>query len=252
MTAGELTGKVPAAFVHAVERLISDEVLDGYRALDDLAGTISDALDESGLVGAVGASTLRPTINGARIVGRAVTVRNILQRSQPYASALQHTSRLAEIEGHNQAQPGDVLVIQGVAGVSNMGGISASIASRQGEIGAVVDGGIRDITWQRSIGFPIWSREITPVTGKWRAQTVEVNGTISICGVTVRAGDLVAADDTGICVVPAELAAGILTRCQEIAAGEARRHDDIDSGMSVPDLANRTYVYQYSGEKGGE
>lgn len=251
MTGQPLTGKVPASFVHAVERLVSDDVLAGYRALDDLSGTISDALDESGLVGAVAASTLRPTISGARIVGRAVTVRNIMQRSQPYASALQHSSRLAEIEGHNQAQPGDILVVQGVPGVSNMGGISASIASRQGEIGAVIEGGIRDVAWQRSIGFPIWSSEITPVTGKWRAQTVEVNGTISICGVTVRAGDLVAADDTGICFVPAELAAGILTRCQEIAEGEARRHDDIDSGMSVPDLANRTYVYQYSKEQGG-
>jgi regulator of RNase E activity RraA len=138
------------------------------------------------------------------------------------------------------------MVIQGVSGVSNMGGISATIATRQGEVGAVVDGGIRDVAWQRSLGFPIWSREITPVTGKWRAETVEINGRVTICGVTVDAGDLVAADDTGVCFVPAALAQSVLDRCREIAEGEGRRHEDIDSGMSVPELANRTYVYQYS------
>jgi 4-hydroxy-4-methyl-2-oxoglutarate aldolase len=247
-----LTGKVPAHLVHKLQSRVPEQILEGYRALGDLSGTISDALDELGFAGAIAASTLRPTISGARMVGTAVTVRNQRQATQAYASALHHTSRLAEIEGHNQAQAGDVLVIQGVRGVSNMGGISASIAKRQGEIGAVVDGGIRDVAWQRSIGFPIWSREVTPVTGKWRAETIEINGSVAICGITVRAGDLVVADDTGVCFVPAALAQDVLDRCRDIAAGEGRRHKDVDSGMSVPDLANRTYVYQYASDQSQE
>ena len=52
---------------------------------------------------------------------------------------------MAEFEAHNLATPGDVLVIQGVANVSNMGGISALTGKRQGEVGAIVMGGV--VTW---------------------------------------------------------------------------------------------------------
>ncbi len=242
---GRLTGKVPEGSVHTLVERIPEPIIERYRQLGDLAGTISDALDELGVLGAVGASALRPSITGARVVGTAITVRNVPQRSQPYLGASKRASRLAEIEGHNQAHPGDVLVIEGVPGVSNMGGISATIGKRQGEVGAIVDGGIRDVAWQRSIDFPIWSSEVTPITGKWRVETVEVNGPVTIRGIVVKAGDLVAADETGVCFVPAELAERVIQRCEEISAAEGLRHDEIRSGVPVPDLAGRTHAYQY-------
>ena len=63
-------------------------------------------------------------------------------------------------------EPGDVLVLQGVDLISNMGNILASIARRQGEIGAIVDGGVRDVDHSRGIGYPVWSRSLSPITGK--------------------------------------------------------------------------------------
>jgi len=42
-----------------------------------------------------------------------------------------------------------------VAGISNMGGISAQTAKRQGEVGAIVFGGVRDLAHSRRIGYPI-------------------------------------------------------------------------------------------------
>jgi len=53
------------------------------------------------------------------------------------------------------ALPGDVLVVQGVDQVSNMGGMSASIGRRQGQIGAIVDGGVCDIDHGRGSGYAI-------------------------------------------------------------------------------------------------
>ena len=103
------------------------------RALGDLTGTTSDALDECGIAGV---ALLRPTDPRARIVGQAVTVLNVALK----AFSFEGTSRLADIEAHNLAEPGDVLVVQGVAGISSMGAISASVGRRQGEAGAVVDG----------------------------------------------------------------------------------------------------------------
>ena len=159
-------------------------------------GIISDTMDELGIPsGVIGASVLRPTIPGKTIVGPALTVRNILQRIDPLKGARDHVNRMAEFEAHNLAQQGDVLVIQGVPNLSNMGGISAQTGKRQGEVGAIVQGGVRDIAHSRAVGYPVWSSDITPVTGKWRLETVEINGPIQIGEVRVSPGDLVVADE---------------------------------------------------------
>lgn len=244
----EPIGKIPreAIFLLEIPRY-EQAVIDGYLALGDLSGTVSDAMDEMGLAGVVAGSTLRPTLPGARLVGPALTLRNIEQRDQPYKGAQDRVSRMAEIEAHNLAEAGDVLVIEGVDGISNMGGISATIAKRQGEVGAIVDGGIRDVEEQRAIGFPIWSRSISSITGKWRLQTVAINAPVRIAGVQVNPGDLVVADEGAVCFVPRDAVTAVLKRAQEIAEGEARRYADIAAGVPVPELARKTHVYKFNG-----
>src|SRR6266852_4747554 len=188
---------VPRPPQGAVERLA---------ALGDCTGLISDTMDELGIpCGVIGASVLKPTIAGRTMVGPALTVRNILQRINPIEGARQHVNRMAEFEAHNLAQKGDVLVIQGVADVSNMGGISAQTGKRQGEIGAIVQGGVRDVAHSRALDYPVWASDITPVTGKWRIETMEINGPVQIGEVRVAAGDLVVADDTGVCFIPRDV-----------------------------------------------
>jgi 4-hydroxy-4-methyl-2-oxoglutarate aldolase len=245
-TEKRLTGKVPREAIRMLEiPRVPKAIIDGFLALGDLSSTVSDAMDEMGLYGVVPASTLRPTIPGSRIVGPAITLRNIEQPFQAYKGAQDRTSRLAEIEGHNLAQPGDILVIEGVADISNMGGISSTIAKRQGEAAAIVDGAIRDVAESVSIGFPRWASSVSPITGKWRIQTVEINGPIRVCGVPVKPGDIVVADDDGVCFVPREHAEVVLRRATEIRAGETRRYNEIRAGVPVPDLAQRTYVYKF-------
>ena len=241
MSERQLTGKIHRSGIGRLELPpIPQAIIDGFKALGaDLSSLVSDVLDEMGYTKAIGASVLRPIYAEAAVVGRALTLRNIVQESSPYKGASAKISRLAEIEAHNLAEPGDVLVIQGVHGVSNIGGISAAIGKRQGEIGAIVDGGVRDVSECRSIGYPMWSRDVSPLTGKWRIQTVQINFPVEIAGVQVTPGDIVIADETGICFVPQEIAADVLKRAQEIIAAEGRRQEDIAAGISVPDLANR-------------
>jgi regulator of RNase E activity RraA len=217
------------------------DVVEGFEALVDLTGTISDAMDELGIVGVVPACALPPVNTGTRIVGSALTVRNIQRTTQIHKAAQEKSNTQGESEAHNLAEPGDVLVIEGVMGCSNMGGQSATIARRQGFVGAIVDGTVRDPEQYRGMGWPVWCRGFTPITGKYRMQTVEVNGTVQICGVQVSPGDLVCADEAGVAIVPREQAAAVLEVARKIDAGDTKRKQDIDSGAAVSDLMTKKY-----------
>jgi 4-hydroxy-4-methyl-2-oxoglutarate aldolase len=238
-----LTGRIAAENIKlmAVPRP-PQGVVERLLALGDPTGIISDTMDELGIpAGVIGASVLKPTIAGKTIAGPALTVRNILQRINPLDGAREHVNRMAEFEAHNLAQQGDVLVIQGVADVSNMGGISAQTGQRQGEVGAIVQGGVRDIAHSRALGYPLWASEITPVTGKWRLETVEINGPVQIGEVRVAAGDLVVADDTGVCFIPRDVVLEVLEAAEQKAKAETVRCKAIDDGVPVPDIARATY-----------
>src|SRR5665647_125017 len=188
-------GKLPAGAIGILELpAIDTEIIEGFRALPDLTGMSSDAMDELGIVGVIPASVLKPVDPKARLVGRALTVKNVATSLSVPDAVATGVSGLAEIEAHNLAEPGDVLVLQGVDQVSNLGGMSATIGHRQGQIGAIVDGGARDVDHSREIGYGIWSRSVSPMTGKWRVQTVAVNKPVTICGIAVNPGDLVLAD----------------------------------------------------------
>jgi regulator of RNase E activity RraA len=225
----KLVGKLAPEAVGMMELpRLPGAVLEGFRALGDLTGTTSDALDECGISGV---ALLRPTDPRARIVGQAVTVEN--RRLASHSSV----SKLGEIEAHNLAEPGDVLVIQGVAGISSMGGISASVGKRQGEAGAVVDGAVRDIDHSRSIGYPVWSSGVSPVTGKWRIETVAVNKPVSIGGIPVHPGDLVVADECGVCFVPHSRALDVLEKARQIEQSEKWRLEKLAAGIALAEFA---------------
>ena len=215
---------------------LDKSVLEGYRALGDLTGTVSDAMDQCGIAGVIPASVLRPTDPKARLVAQALTVLNRrIERSVADAVAGKR-SGLADIEAHNLAEPGDVLVIQGAAGVSSMGGVMASVGKRQGEAGAIVDGAVRDIDHSREIGYPVWSTSVSPMTGKWRLETVGINKTVVVGGFYVRPGDLVIADEVGVCFVPFARAEEVLAVAQRLAAAEAQRLERLASGIPLSEF----------------
>lgn len=230
-------GKLPAGAIGILELpAIDAEIIEGFRALPDLTGMSSDAMDELGIVGVIPASVLKPVDPKARLVGRALTVKNVAATLSVPDAVATGVSGLAEIEAHNLAEPGDVLVLQGVDQVSNLGGMSATIGHRQGQIGAIVDGGARDVDHSREIGYGIWSRCVSPMTGKWRVQTVAVNKPVTICGIPVNPGDLVLADEVGVCFIPRDRAAEVLQRVRRIAANEEIRVAKIASGAPVSEL----------------
>ncbi len=201
-------------------------ILASLRAVPGISELVSDALDDLGLEGVISSSNLKPTIAGRCIVGPALTLRNEPLNIAPHEAATNgHLNKQADFEAHNLTRPGDILVIQGASGVSNIGGISATMAKRQGSLGTIVDGGIRDVATSREIDHPIWCRDITAVTGRWRQETAEINGPVQLFGVPVRPGDIICADDSAVCVVP-------LAALPEVAARVLRRVDTDDEYLS--------------------
>lgn len=238
----KLTGKVPRDAIRMLEiPRLPKEVLAGYAQLVDLTGTVSDAMDNLGLAGAIPGSKLAPTLPGKRIVGQAVTVRNAERQQSVFRSASEGINHMGETEAYNLAERGDVIVIEGLTGVSNMGGQSATMAHRQGCAGVVVDGSFRDPDASRELGFPIWSRGPTQITGKWRLETVEINGRVHIAGISVNAGDLVVADEAGVGIIPREHAAAVLQEARKIDAGDTKRKQDIAAGVDIASIWQKKY-----------
>ncbi len=238
----KLTGKVSRESIRLFDLpKLPANLVKGFKTLSDLTATVSDALDQLGIVGVIPASILIPIVPNSCIVGPAITVRNVSRREQIYKAAKDGINTMGDSEAHNLAKPGDVLVIEGIIGCSNFGGQSGMMGLRQQEAGAIIDGSIRDPDEERRIGFPVWCRGVTPITGKWRIQTVEVNGPVHIFGVQVHPGDLVCADDAGVAFIPYKQIAKVLKICQKIDARTIKRRKDIENGISVTEVMQRKY-----------
>jgi len=216
-------------------------VVERFQKLSDLTGTISDVCDILGIRCVIAAAELAPIAPGKRIVGPALTMRNIKRDIEVYKAVADKSNGMGETEAHNLAKPGDVLVVEGVTGFSNMGGQSASLGQRQGQIGAVIDGSIRDPDQYARLGWPVWCRGFTPITGKWRLETVEINGTVQVGGVQCKPGDLVCADGAGIAIIPRARVLEVLEQCEKFDKGDNLRQADIDAGLSMQELAKKTY-----------
>ncbi|MXN49280.1 RraA family protein [Shinella kummerowiae] len=210
----ETMGRIDPRLIRLFDLPAAPEgVVVALAAIDGPCELVSDALDDLGFDGVIAASVLRPTIAGATMVGPAITLRNRPLEADPFVVAREgHMNRQADFEAHNLTRPGDVLVIEGRQGISNLGGISATMGKRQGGLGAVIDGGIRDVRHSRRIGYPVWCSDITARTGRWRQETVEINGPVTIRGVPVHPGDIVCADDSAVCIIPLALADEVTRR----------------------------------------
>ena len=148
-------------------------------------------------------------------------------------------ARLAERDLYGIGRAGDVAVFDcgGFVGASVMGSLSARWARRLGIAGCVIDGAVRDVDSIVALGVGVWSRGITPVSGKHRLRPLELNGRVSIAGMAVEPGDLVLADSTGVCVVPAASADPVLARCRELEVAEQAIERAIDSDATPEEIA---------------
>lgn len=178
--------------------------------------SVADAVDK--VCGRRGymASSIKPRINDKRICGPAATV---LEAATDAVVPPQHALDLID-----EAAPGSVIVISiegGESDVAVWGGLMTAGAVANGHAGAVLDGGVRDLTEiRRDYGFPIYARSVSPGTTLGRYRTVASQVPVRVGGIMVHPGDIIVGDVDGVVVVPQARAAEVLALAQEIDARE--------------------------------
>jgi len=140
----------------------------------------------------------------------------------------------------NSVETNTVLVMSlGGAEVSTFGGLAALTVSHRNAAGVVIDGACRDVEDLRATGLSVASRHVTPRSGRGR-MTIVSRGEPVVCGgVTVKHGDLIVIDDTGIAVIPFDRLQDVVTQAETI-----EMHDDAKAAavrnQGQSDLASET------------
>jgi regulator of RNase E activity RraA len=189
--------------------MLLQDIVKGFREV--ATASVADAVDK--LAGKRGYMDhpIKPRINDKRVVGPAVTV---LEGPTTEFVPPQHALDLID-----STAPGSVMVI-GIAGEADVavwGGLMTAGAYARGFEGAILDGGVRDITEiRRDYDFPVFSRSASPGTTLGRFKTLGSNIPVVCGGITVNPGDIIVADIDGVVVVPQALAEEVLKMSQEI------------------------------------
>jgi 4-hydroxy-4-methyl-2-oxoglutarate aldolase len=185
---------------------------------------ISDTFDEMGIQGTL--RDMKPIISGKMVVGPAVTV-----YERP---VLPCPEKLRLGEAVENCEPGDVIVID--AGndpyAGTWGGLVSIKALLKSVAGVVVDGAARDISEIREYGMPTWSKYVTPISAVKRLKTVSINEPI-VCGeVLVSPGDVIIADDDGVCCIPYDKLDEVIKIASQMFEWEQKVMGELKNGLS--------------------
>jgi 4-hydroxy-4-methyl-2-oxoglutarate aldolase len=193
------------------------------------AATVSDALDRLGLPGSM--LGIAPLHDGARLCGRAFTVRYLTAGSPPGTVG----------DYLDEVAPGEVVVLDngGRTECTVWGDILTAMAADRGVAGTVIDGVCRDVQRAFGVGYPIYSRGRFMRTGKDRVEVSDVGRPVSVGGVQVRAGDLLLGDGDGVLAVPRAKEEQVLEISTAIAECEDAIVADVLSGTTLAEARRR-------------
>lgn len=200
-----------------------DDVVKCYSA----AAVFADVQYRTGVMD----SGIKPAFR-AKVCGQAVTVQ------------LSKGDLVDPLKALEMGRPGDVIVVDagGDLNTSVCGGLMGGLAKNRGIRAMIVDGAGRDTDELEDIGWPIWTRAITPrgthTMFSGRKVELSINVPIQCGGVVVNPGDFIVADLMGVTVVPLAKAEEILKSAREQADREEKTRAWVAQGKTVEDLLN--------------
>lgn len=204
-------------------------------SLDELRACLTvpllcDSLDAHGFTQQSPRLPIRPLVlGGSLLLGRAKTT---LWADMAHEDPEPYQLELAAIDS---CRPDEVILC--AAGGSFRSGIwgelLTSAATNVGCVGVIVDGAVRDLARIRELGFPVFARGCNPYDSRNRQRVIDYDVPIEWDGVRIEPGDLVAADEDGIVIVPQRVEREVVAAAVAKVTAENQVRDAIRGGMSA-------------------
>jgi regulator of RNase E activity RraA len=223
--------------VNDMNQETKDDIRTRYRDVD--TSNVADVLDTLGYFDQSLHSDFAPyPADGGKLAGWAYTIRG---QMTPYPLG----GDAEKMQACQGIGAGEISVWSGDGeGICYFGELIAIGMQERGSVGALIDGGIRDVRWIKQHGYPVYARYRTPVQsiGRWKVNAYQVP--VKLRGATSRfvdvaPGDFILGDEDGVIVIPAALVEKVLVEAEKLTRIEVDIRRELSQGLSLADALKK-------------